>query len=112
MAARHSRRPPVGTLLRRWAVVIAVALIGYAYYHPLRSWIETRHELAARRADVAQLAAQKHALQQRFEASTSADALAREARRLGFVRPGEHLFIVKGIATWKKVHTTIDGDGK
>ena len=88
--------------------MIAVVLIGYAYYHPLRSWIETRHELSSRRAEVAQLVAQKSALQQRLEASTSADALAREARRLGFVRPGEHLFIVKGIAAWNKAHTTID----
>ena len=112
MAARHSRRPPVGTLLRRWAVVIAVVLIGYAYYHPLRSWIETHHELSSRRADVAQLAAQKRALQQRFEASTSADALAREARRLGFVRPGEHLFIVKGIKAWEKAHSRITAGGK
>jgi hypothetical protein len=30
---------------------------------------------------------------------------------LGFVKPGEHLFIVKGIEAWKKAHT-IDGDGK
>jgi hypothetical protein len=46
-----------------------------------------------------------------LRASTSIAALAREARRLGYVRPGEHLFIVKGIAAWKKAHT-INGDGK
>jgi hypothetical protein len=51
-------------------------------------------------------------LQDRLEFSASSDALAREARRLGFIRPGEHLFIVKGIQAWKKVHSTIDGDGK
>ena len=104
MAVRQSRRPPTATLVRRWLAVVAIGLIGYAYYHPLRSWIETRDELSSRRAEVAQLTAEKRALQQRFEASTSADALAREARRLGFVRPGEHLFIVKGIAAWKKSH--------
>jgi cell division protein FtsB len=112
MAARRSRRPPLGTLARRWLAVIAIGLIGYAYYHPLRSWIETRGELSSRRAEVSQLAAEKRALKQRLEASTSLDALAREARRLGFVRPGEHLFIVKGIQAWKKGRTTIDGDGK
>jgi cell division protein FtsB len=112
MAVCRSRRPPLGTLARRWLAVIAIGLIGYAYYHPLRSWMETRHELSSRRADVAQLAAEKRALQERLEASTSLDALAREARRLGFVRPGEHLFIVKGIQVWKKARTTIDGDGK
>jgi cell division protein FtsB len=112
MAVRKARRPPAATLVRRWLAVLAIGLIGYAYYHPLRSWIETRDELSSRRAEVAELTAEKRALQQRFEASMGTDALAREARRLGFVRPGEHLFIVKGIPTWKKAHdTTIDGDG-
>jgi cell division protein FtsB len=111
MPARRSRRPPLATLARRWLAVIAVALIGYAYYQPLRSWIETRAELSSRRAEVAELAAKKRELERRLEATTSLDALAREARRLGFVRPGEHLFIVKGIEAWKKARTTIDGDG-
>jgi cell division protein FtsB len=109
--ARASRRPPAATLARRWFAVIAIGLIGYAYYHPLRSWIETRSDLSSRRAEVAELAAEKRALEQRLAASTSLDALAGEARRLGFVRPGEHLFIVKGIEAWKKAHS-IDGDGK
>ena len=109
--ARPSRRPPFATLARRWLAVIGIGLLGYAYYHPLRSWIETRQELSSRRAEVAQLTAEKRALQQRLEASTSLDALAREVHRLGFIRPGEHLFIVKGIDAWKKAHT-IDGNGK
>ena len=111
-AARTSRRPPLASLARRWLAVVLVVVIGYAYYHPLKSWLETRHELSSRRAEVGQLLTQKHALQDRLEFSASSDALAREARRLGFVRPGEHLFIVKGIQAWKKAHTTIDGDGK
>jgi cell division protein FtsB len=108
---RQARRPPIATLARRWFAVIAVVLIAYAYYHPLRSWIETRHELSSRRSEVAQLVAEKRALVLRVAASTSLDALAREARMLGFVKPGEHLFIVKGIEAWKKAHT-IGGDGK
>jgi hypothetical protein len=106
-----ARRPPATTLVRRWLAVVAVVLIGYAYYHPLRSWFETRDELSSRRAEVAQLLEQRRELQERLRASTSIEALAREARRLGFVRPGEHLFIVKGIAAWKNAHT-IKGDGK
>jgi len=112
MAVRQSRRPPVATLARRWIAVAAVVLIGYAYYHPLRSWLETRHELSSRKSEVAQLAAEKRALLERVQASATADSLAREARRLGYIRPGEHLFIVKGIQAWKNAHTTIDGDGK
>ncbi|MDQ2910926.1 MAG: septum formation initiator family protein [Actinomycetota bacterium] len=108
MAARASRRPPLGTLARRWLAVLLIVLIGYAYYHPLRSWIETRHELSSRRAEVGRLATEKRALRDRLEFSASSDALAREARRLGFIRPGEHLFIVKGIQGWKQSHTRID----
>ena len=109
--AHISGRPPATTIARRWLAVIGVALLGYAYYHPLRSWIETRQELSSRRTEVARLAAEKRVLQQRLQVSTSLDALSREARRLGYVRPGEHLFIVKGIDAWKKAHTLV-GDGK
>ena len=104
MAAQASRRPPLATLARRWFAVVLVVAIGYAYYHPLRSWLETRHELSLRRAEVGRLSSEKRGLQDRLQFSASSDALAREARRLGFIRPGEHLFIVKGIQAWKKAH--------
>src|SRR6186997_171911 len=100
MAAARSRRPPLPTLARRWFAVLVVILIAYAYYHPLRSWLETQHELSDRKAEVARLAAQKRALLERVQASATTDSLTREARRLGYIRPGEHLFIVKGIQAW------------
>ena len=112
MAAARTRRPPTASLVRRWLAVIVIALIGYAYYHPLRSWVETRSQLQSRRAEVDQLAAQRHELRQRVHASATLGSLAREARRLGYVRPGEHLFIVKGIKAWQKAHSRIDGSGK
>ena len=108
MPAARSRRPPATTLARRWLAVVLIALIGYAYYHPLRSWFETRGELQSERHEVAQLAAQKKELRQRLQASASVDTLARQARRLGYIRPGEHLFIVKGIKAWEKAHSRID----
>jgi cell division protein FtsB len=111
-AAARRRRPPAPTLARRWGAVALITLIGYAYYHPLRSWIGARHELQAQRADVAQLAAQKHELEQRVQSNASLDSLARQARQLGYIRPGEHLFIVKGIKAWLKAHSRIGGDGK
>jgi cell division protein FtsB len=111
MAASRSRRPPAATLAKRWLAVVGIVLIGYAYYHPLRSWLQARQELSSRRHEVDQLAAERRVLEQRLQASTGVDELAREARRLGFVRPGEHLFIIKGIAAWEKAHTTIAGDG-
>jgi cell division protein FtsB len=102
----------VATLARRWLAVALIGMIGYAYYHPLRSWLETRHELQTRSAEVGQLAAQKRELKQRLQVSARLDSLARQARQLGYVRPGEHLFIVKGIKAWQKVHSRIEADGK
>jgi len=92
MAAARSRRPSAATLARRWLALGLIGLIGYAYYHPLRSWIGTRQELQSRRTEVAQLAAQ--------------------TRQLGYIRPGEHLFIVEGIKVWEKAHSRITGGGK
>ena len=69
-------------------------------------------ELPSRRAEVSQLAAQQPALQQRLDASDQPRRARPRGAPLGYVRPGEHLFIVKGIEAWKQAHTTIDGDGK
>jgi cell division protein FtsB len=109
---KASRRPPVLTLLRRWSVVAAVVIVAYLYYHPLRTYLETRHELATRRAQVAQLAEQKRDLERRLAASTSLGALARQARRLGYVRPGERLYIVKGIQAWRDRVARVAGGGQ
>ncbi len=46
----------------------------------------------------------------RLERATSLDALAREARRIGFVRPEEHLFIVKGTAPGAATRSAPPGD--
>jgi cell division protein FtsB len=112
MAARANRRPSAATLVRRWLAVLAIGLVGYLYYHPLRSWFETRSELGQRRAEVAQLAETNRELRRRLTTASSLDALGREARRLGFIRPGEHLFIVKGIQAWKKAHSRLGSDGR
>jgi cell division protein FtsB len=112
MAAARSRRPPTASIVRRWLAVLLIGMIGYAYYHPLRTWFETRSELHSRHTEVSQLAAQRHELKQRLQASASLDSLARQARQLGYIRPGEHLFIVKGIKAWEKAHSRIGGSGQ
>ena len=111
MAAKRSRRPSRGSLVRRWLGLAAVVIVAYLYYHPLRTYFETRSELGSRRTEVARLVAQKRELERRLVASASADELSREARRLGYVRPGEHLFIVKGVQAWLRAHT-IAADGR
>jgi cell division protein FtsB len=99
--ARRARpRVRLGILLP----VMAVALIGFLTYRPLSTYLETRDALEARRAEVATLTAQKADIEARVARSTSLDALAREARRIGRVRPGEQLFIIKGIEAWRRAN--------
>jgi cell division protein FtsB len=91
---------------RRWrlVVVVAVALLALFYYRPLHAYFDTRHALEKRRADVRGLQAQKRRLERQLAATTSPAALELEARQLALVKPGERLFIVKGIAAWQRRH--------
>ena len=78
-----------------------IALIGFLYWKPIKTYFETKHELRQQQAQVAELRAQKLRLEQRVATSLSGEGLVREARRLGLVQPGERLFIVKGIDAWR-----------
>jgi cell division protein FtsB len=78
--------------------------MAFLYYRPLSSYLQTRDELGARRSQVVMLRAEKVRLERRLARTTSDAALAREARRIGYVKPGERLFIVKGISTWQRQH--------
>jgi len=86
--------------------LVILAVMGFLYYRPLSSYLKTRDELGARRDQVVALRAEKERLERRLARTTSDAALARGARRIGFVRPGERLFIVKGISTWQRRHST------
>ena len=88
----------------RWLGVACLIVIGLLYYRPVRSYMHARRELAARSAEVSQLAAQNRALQVQLAATTSGATLMQAARRIGLVRPGERLFIVKDIAAWRRAH--------
>ena len=92
------RLPP---LRRRWLALGALTFIGFLYLKPLRTYLETREAVAARAADVKVLAARNEALRRKLTEQASEGALVREARRLGYVRPGERLFIVTGIPAWR-----------
>ena len=84
--------------------VAGLASIALLYWKPLRTYEHTRTVLDRRQAEVAQLRAQQQQLQRRLETVGTGDHLIREARRLGLVKPGERLFIVRGIAAWRKKH--------
>jgi uncharacterized protein HemX len=99
---KQRSRSARSTILLRWCIVGALGLAAFLYYRPLSSYVETRATLNARQAEVGELRAEKARLQARLERSTTLATLSREARRLGFVRPGERLYVVKGIAEWRR----------
>ena len=101
---KRRRRPPRRALLRRWLAVVVVAFVAYLYWQPLTSYLERRGEVAREADHVAALKAEKRALERRLALQRSDAVLVREARRLGYVRPGERLFIVKGVAEWRRAH--------
>jgi hypothetical protein len=104
----RARRRRLGRL---WAVVLA-GVVAFLYYQPITTWLETRAELGRRQAEVVGLRAERARLEARFEQETSLPALARDARCIGYVRPGERLFIVGGIPEARRqCGATLGDDG-
>ena len=105
MAPRAKRRPARLRLsprfLLRWLALGVTVLVALLYVAPVRSYLETHGALEQRRAEVETLRRERARLERRLRASTSPEALLAEARRLGFVKEGERLFIVKGIPRWR-----------
>jgi cell division protein FtsB len=79
----------------------ALVLVALLYVQPLRSYFESRSAVAEQAAEVRALEREHSLLKRRLTERRSEAALQREARRLGYVKPGEHLFIVKGIPAWR-----------
>ena len=89
-------------MLRRWLAVAALVLVALLYYRPLKAYVDARSQVNQHRQVVRRLQLEKTSLERRLGSSTSLATLAREARALGYVRPGERLYIVKGIEQWRK----------
>jgi cell division protein FtsB len=106
-ASRPRRRVPV----LRWAAVATLAVVALLYYRPVKSYVETRSTVQERQAEVRELRAKRDELARRLEEADTPEALARRARKLGLVKPGEQLFIVKGIEEWRRANTRIGDDG-
>jgi cell division protein FtsB len=97
-AARPRRRTPI----LRWAALATLAIVALLYYRPLKSYVETRSALNERQSEVRELRAKRNELARRLAEADTPEALARRARKLGLVKPGEQLFIVKGIEEWRR----------
>ena len=105
-------------MVLRWCILGAALFVAFLYYQPLSSYLETRSALNERAAEVERLRAERTRLQARLADSATVTALTREARRMRLVRPGERIFIVKGVEEWRRAQaraqaaaTTIGGDG-
>ena len=99
--ARAHRRP---RLRKRAGLVLVAALllIGFLYYRPVQAYVRTSAVLEQRQDEVRHLKRQRVRLERRLALDESGVTLVREARRLGLIRPDERLFIVKGIAAWRR----------
>ena len=79
-------------------------LAGFLYWKPVHTYLKTQQELQQRQSEVSNLATERRQLKEQLAAVGTGGALVREARRLGLVKPGERLFIVRGIATWRQLN--------
>jgi cell division protein FtsB len=88
----------------RLLALAGLVLVGVLYWKPIRSYEHTHATLQNREAQVSRLETQQRELKARIATVGTGQELVREARRLGFVKPGEQLFIVRGIAAWRSDH--------
>ncbi len=117
MARKRRRRPSRTSLVKRWLGLAALLACALLYYQPFVSYLDKRGEVGDRAAEVEDLRRERRSLERRLEEQTSEATLVREARRMAYVKPGEQLFIVKGIPEWRsaqaaaRARATIEGDG-
>ena len=93
------RRPSRSKLALRWLGAAVLVVIALSYIHPLTSYRHARHQVADRKASISTLERDNADLTKKLMDTGKSEYVVREARRLGLVREGEHLFIVKGVGT-------------
>jgi hypothetical protein len=84
-------------VLVRWLGVAVILAIAVAYVQPIRSYYRAKDDLARKRETRTALLRKQAALRHRLDLVATDDFIAREARRIGLVRPGEHLYVVRGL---------------
>jgi cell division protein FtsB len=75
-------------------LLVLVGIIGL-YIGPARSYLGARQEAGRRSAELAELKRENARLRARRAALRDPQALEREARRLGMVRPGERPYVIE-----------------
>ena len=79
----------------RWALICVFAFVIYLYIGPARTWVTTYGEAKRKREDVAELRAEKERLLERKRQLQRSGAVELEARKLGMVKAGEKLYVVR-----------------
>jgi cell division protein FtsB len=79
----------------RWALICVFAFVIYLYVGPARTWVTTYAEAKRKRDDVASLRVENEQLRERRRALKRAGAIELEARKLGMVKAGEKLYVIK-----------------
>ena len=79
----------------RWALICVFAFVLYLYIGPARTWIGTYAEAERKREEVAKLRDRHEELLERKRALTRRGAVELEARKVGMVKAGEKLYVVK-----------------
>ena len=105
MAASSARRAPARAALPqiRWdrasrvALLCVLALLVVLYIGPARSYVTARAESNARQAEVSRLEDEQSRLEARRRALANPAVLEQEARRLGYVRPGERSYVIEDL---------------
>jgi len=88
----------------RLLALCGLALVAFLYWKPTHTYLHAKQQLKTRNAEVQVLREEKARLQKRIAQAGTDAQLVREARQLGLVKPGEKLFIVRGIPAWRKRH--------
>jgi cell division protein FtsB len=81
------------------ALIVLIALL---YAGPLRSYYDKRELVRSEHDRVALLRSQHDALEQKLKSARKAKAVERAARHLFYVKPGERLYVVTGIESWRR----------
>jgi cell division protein FtsB len=81
----------------RLALLCVLVGLAFLYVKPASSYFAARGQARAREADVHALERERDGLLARRRALKRPAVLEREARRLGYVRPGERAYIVRDL---------------
>jgi cell division protein FtsB len=79
----------------RWALIGVFAFVLYLYIGPARTWVSTYAEAKRKRDEVAAMRAQNERLRARKAELQRPGAVELEARRLGMVKAGEKLYVIR-----------------